>query len=70
MTTNERVSRELRAHMARRSLTASDLAHALDLSPAAVSRRLTGNVEWTVGELSSVCDLLSVPMADLLRDAA
>lgn len=66
MNTSELISREIRAHMARNSLTAGDLAAALGLSSAAISRRLTGQVEWSVGELSRACERMGISMADLI----
>ena len=70
MTTSEAVGREIRAQLVRRGHSAQDLAQVLGLSGAAVSRRLGGHVEWTVGELAEACDFLGMTATELLALAA
>jgi len=67
-TTTQRVAAEIRAGLARRGLTQGDLAAALGLSQAAVSRRLTGEVPIDVEELTAVADWLGVPLSALLAE--
>lgn len=56
--------------MARRRVTQSDLASALNMSQPAVSRRLNGTVDFTVSELTTVAALLGLDASDLLRSAS
>ena len=55
--------------MARSRVTQADLAVGLGISQAAVSRRLTGMVDFTVSELDAVASVLGVPTASLLPAA-
>lgn len=59
----------VRAEMARKQVRQVRLAERLGISQAAVSRRLNGTKDFTVGELHTVADLLGVPVADLLGEA-
>jgi transcriptional regulator with XRE-family HTH domain len=56
--------------MARRRVTQERLAQALHLSQPAVSRRLKGEVDFTVSELAVVAELLDVDAAHLVTVAA
>ena len=47
-------------------MTQGGLAVALGLSPAAVSRRLNGNVEFSVSELEAVAHLVGLTAEALL----
>jgi transcriptional regulator with XRE-family HTH domain len=68
--TAQRVAATVRAEMARRRVRQTALAKHLDLSQAAVSRRLNGETEFAVGELLAVADLLGVSAASLLAEPA
>ncbi len=70
MQINQRVSAEVRAAMGRQRRTQSQLAQHLGVSQVTVSRRLSGEVSFTVDELERVAAFLSVPLAELLTDAA
>jgi transcriptional regulator with XRE-family HTH domain len=59
----------VRAEMARRGLTQSDLATKAGMSQPALSRRLTGDAEWTVSELYAVAMVLRVQVTALLPKA-
>ncbi len=61
-----RVAASVRAEMARRRVTQSDVAKALGMKQTAVSRRLTGQVPFDVNELTAVAAFLGVPVAALL----
>ncbi len=69
-TAAQRVAQEVRANMARRGRTQSDIATALGISQTAISRRLSGSVPWDVNELELVATALDVPLADLLPSEA
>lgn len=58
---------EIRAGMARHSLTQADLATALGLSRTAVHRRLTGQVDFSLGELRATAQLIHQPLTELLH---
>ncbi len=60
---------EIRANMARKGLNGGDVASMLGLSRGAVSRRLTGQTDWTVNELTAVASFLGVTVAALLGSA-
>jgi transcriptional regulator with XRE-family HTH domain len=55
--------------MAERRCTQQRIADRLGVSQAAVSRRLMGDVEFTVGELAAVAEVLGVHVAELLPEA-
>jgi predicted XRE-type DNA-binding protein len=64
------VARET-ANRVRQAMTAAgvrqiSLAEVLGISQAQVSQRLTGNVDFTITELTRVAELLGLPVADLL----
>ncbi len=69
-TAAQRVAQEVRANMARRGRTQSDIATALGISQTAISRRLSGSVPWDVNELELVATALDVPIAELLPTEA
>jgi transcriptional regulator with XRE-family HTH domain len=61
-----RVGAAVRAEMARRGVRQSHVAVAIKRSQAAVSARLSGEVEFSVSELVTVAGLLDVPVASLI----
>ena len=63
---SEGVNAEIRAGMARKALTQSDVASVLGLSQASVNDRLKGRREWRLDELLKVADLLGVQASALL----
>ena len=65
----ERLASAVRAEMARKRITQGGLAAALGVSPAAVSRRLNGVVEFSVSELETVAHLVGLTAEALLATA-
>lgn len=65
----ERVAEEVRAAVARKRTTQGELAAALGLSQAAVSRRLVGLVPFDVSEIYVVAGVLGVPVSSLMPAA-
>lgn len=61
------VAGALRAEMARRRLTSSDLASVLKCSQSSASRRLTGDVGLDLDELALIAEWLDITSEDLLR---
>lgn len=63
-------SDNIRAEMARRRLSQTELAGVLGISQTAVSRRLSGDTRFSVDELLKVAGWLGVPAASLLPEVA
>lgn len=68
MTTNqaETVGAAVRAELARKRISQTELASKLHLSQTAVSRRLTGKKAFDVNELAVVADVTGVPLDRLV----
>lgn len=64
------VAEEVRVAMTRRRISQARLASALGLSQAAVNRRLSGAVDFTISELRAVADALEVDITDLIAPTA
>lgn len=58
--------RKVRGQLAEHEMNQADAARVLGLSQAAVSRRLTGDVDFTVTELVRLAQWLRIPLGDLL----
>lgn len=69
-TLNARVAEELRATLARRRLSASELARMTGMTQRAVSRRLTGEKTIDVDDLEVIARALDMEVADLLPTRA
>src|SRR2546430_6997359 len=61
-----RVIAEVRAEMARQRKGQKHLAECLSISVAQVSERLTGKVDFKIGEIAQVADYLGVPVTQFL----
>jgi transcriptional regulator with XRE-family HTH domain len=59
-------SAEIRAHLARRSITREELADVMDVHRDWLNRRLKGSVGVTLEDLQKIADALGVPVTDLL----
>ena len=66
MQTSVDVASEVRAAMARKRVKQNQLAEALGLHQSAISRRLSGEIEFSITDLVAIAKLLDVPLADLL----
>ena len=60
------LSGEVRAWLGRRNVSQAGLSRELGLNPSAVSRRLRGDVDFTLWELAQIADWLEISLADLL----
>lgn len=60
------VSQNVRAEMARRGVAQTSLGAEIELSQAAVSKRLLGITPWTVDELMAVAAYLDTNISVLL----
>lgn len=56
----------IRAEMARQNKTQADLAELLGVTRQSVSRRMVGQVDFGISELTTIAEFLDVPIADLL----
>ena len=63
---NEHVGNEIRAEMARRRLSQTDLASALGWTQVALSRRLTSAVALSTDEIEHIAEVLHVPVDQLV----
>jgi transcriptional regulator with XRE-family HTH domain len=63
---NEGIAEEIRALLARRRLSASDLARMTGLTQRAISRRLTGEKVIDADDLERIAAVLGVDYRDLL----
>lgn len=63
------VAEEIRAEMARNSMTISHLAQQLPMSRSTLSRKLNQTGDFTPGELSQISAAIGTPASDLMRRA-
>lgn len=61
-----RLSSEIRACMARQSMSQDHLAKAIGISRTALCRKLVGHSEFTVGELDAVARQFDLSVSELL----
>ena len=64
ISTNERVTSEIRAEIARQQRRQSDLVDILEVSQSGVSARLNGRIDLTLNELVAIADWLGVDPSD------
>lgn len=62
------ISANVRAEMARAGVKQTELALALNMPQAAISRRLTDETPWRASEIQAIAALLHVPITALLPD--
>jgi transcriptional regulator with XRE-family HTH domain len=60
------VAANVRAELARRRIRQIDVAERLGVSRQNVSQRLNGSVDFRVGELIAIADLLGITVVELL----
>lgn len=66
----ERVAANVRAELARKGITQSDLAAKLNKSQPFISRRLSGRVAFDVADLASIATVLDVSITSLVGEVA
>ena len=66
ITMRERVAEEVRSLLARRRMSASELARQLETTQRYMSRRLTGETAFDVDDLDRIATVLGVQVTDLL----
>jgi transcriptional regulator with XRE-family HTH domain len=73
MDTQERsgtIAANVRAEIARQKLKQEDLGNRLHMSRSTFSRRFSGEIAWTAGEVAALAAELKVPIGDLFGSAA
>jgi transcriptional regulator with XRE-family HTH domain len=65
---NLHVAREVRAEMARQTFSQVRLGELLGVSQRAISNRLNGQVELTLGDVDQIARVLEIPLEKLLPD--
>jgi len=60
------VAANVRAELARRRITQTDVAERLGVSRQNVAQRLNGSVDFRVGELISIANMLGITIGDLV----
>lgn len=68
--TAQRAAAEVRAEVARQRKPQREIADILGMSQAAASRRLLGQVEFSLSELTRLAEVLGVPLSAFIRDDA
>lgn len=66
VTATRAAGNRIRGLMAERNVSQHDMAAALNMSQAAVSRRLRGATPLDVNEITTIARVLGVPVRDLL----
>ena len=62
------VAANVRAELARRSIRQVDVAERLQVSRQNVAQRLKGSVDFRVGELISIADMLGITISELVGE--
>lgn len=70
LTLDELVGATIRAELARRRFTATDAAVPLRRTRQYVSRRLTGELSFTLADLDGIAHFLGISLTSLLPDSA
>lgn len=70
-TTNpdERIAANVRAEMARRSISQQTIARQLGWTQAYASRRIRGRTPFDAGQLEQVAEIIGVPISELYGKA-
>ena len=69
-TLDEMIGSTIRAELARRSLTATDASVPLKRTRQYVSRRLKGELSFTLADLDGIARFLGISLTSLLPDSA
>ena len=64
--TQDAIAAEIRAELGRQDRRKGDLAEALGMSPASLSKRLSGDVPFTTTEIACCAIFLGVPLRQLI----
>lgn len=64
----KRLTANVRAELARRKISHRDAAAALGMTQSAASRRMRGDVEFSLTEVEQLAGLLEIPVGELLGE--
>lgn len=67
-TLSERVADNVRAELARAKVSQAKLAKEMDFTQQSISRRLSGNVSFSVDELELIATFLGISVLTLIGD--
>lgn len=67
---SQAIARNVRAELARRRLTQEQVGAEIGLTQKAMSRRLTGEVEFSGSELQKLAEVLGTPVATLYGEVS
>ncbi|AYF29265.1 hypothetical protein CSH63_17695 [Micromonospora tulbaghiae] len=65
----ERAAEEIRVLLARKRMSATELARRAGMKQSTLARRMTGEVAFNLDELELIADALNVPVLSLLPAA-
>lgn len=65
-TTEDQVVANVRAELERKQMSGAELGRQMGVSQAWVSRRMTGEVSFSLAELRKVADILKTPIDQIL----
>lgn len=66
---SQRLSREIRACMARQEMSQQALAEAIGVSRTTLGQKLAGRTEFTVGEVDAIAQQFGISVSELLDRA-
>lgn len=60
-----RANDTIRGTMKRKKLSQEEVAYRIGIERSCLARRLSGQTEWTLGELILLCEVLEIQLGDL-----
>ena len=60
-----RINDFIRGELKRRKLSQEELSYRLGLQQTGISKRLSGQTDWSLGELILLCEVLEIQLGDL-----
>lgn len=67
MKMNKKTYANLRAEIARNGDTLNTLSEVLGVSVGSISKRLSGDIEWTISEIKILCDRYNKSFEELFE---
>lgn len=67
--TSERIASNVRAEMARRRITQTEIAKKAGIPQSGLSRRLVGSTPFTVNEIERIAEVLDIQVNELIGEA-
>ena len=60
-----RANDTIRGTMKRKKMSQEEVAYRIGIERSCLARRLSGQTEWTLGELILLCEVLEIQLGDL-----